>query len=457
MTPRLDIAPSPVPLENFATHFDQLFSRRNQRESFRRYLEGLLLGQERNKTLTALANAEPVVGALYASVQTLQWFLSESCWQASAINAIRKKLLLENLQTAPTPQGALVIDETGDRKDGKKTAHVGRQYLGSVGKVDNGVVSVTSLYADERLYYPLEVEPYTPAHWFDKGNKDAAFRTKPQIALELVEREVATGMRFKAVVADSFYGENDTFVSGLAQREGGPVGFVLALPRSHCWWHREGEVGSLLEAAQQGGWQSMEQAGSWEQVVRTFTDGHTEKWWALEVKVGPYGQGKRFRAVVASTDPALLPEASTWFLVTNLALADADLSEVVRLYGLRTWVEQSYKQVKQALGWAQYQVRSDVAIRRHWTLVMCAFSFVLQSVVAPNDAIVANEIPLLEESETLVEPEPVGGKKKEYLLKVASMRLSNLLAGGPALGSFLVGALALAGSHLEGMERSRAS
>ena len=449
MTPRLDIATSPVPLERFAARFDPLFSRRNQRESFRRYLEGLLQGQERNKTLTALANAEPVVGALYASVQTLQWFLSESRWQASAINAIRKKLLLENPQTAPTSQGALVIDETGDRKEGKKTAHVGRQYLGSVGKVDNGVVSVTSLYADERLYFPLEVEPYTPAHWFDKGNKDVAFRTKPQIALELVEREVVAGTRFKAVVADSFYGENAEFRSGLAQWEGRPIGFVLALQRSHCWWHREGEVGSLLEAAQQAGWQSAEQSGSWERVVRTFADGHTEEWWALEVKVGPYGRGKNFRAVAASTDPALLPEASTWFLVTNLGIEDADLSEVVRLYGLRTWVEQSYKQVKQALGWAQYQVRSDVAIRRHWTLVMCAFSFVLCSGVAPDEPtasnesttfaedssthemLSSNEIPLLNESEI------AGRKKKECLLAVASMRLANLLAGGPALGPFL--------------------
>lgn len=449
MTPRLAVALSPAPLETFAQHFDHLFSRRNQRESFRRYLEGLLLGQERNKTLTALANVEPVVGALYASVQTLQWFLSESCWQASDINAIRKKLLRENPQTAPTSQGALVIDETGDRKDGKKTAHVGRQYLGSVGKVDNGVVSVTSLYADERLYYPLEVEPYTPAHWFDKGNKDEAFRTKPQIALELVKREVAAGTRFKAVVADSFYGENDTFVSGLTQHEGGPIGFVLALPRSHCWWHLEGQVGSLLEAAQTAGWQSEQQPGAWKRIVRTFTDGHTQEWWALEVNVGPYGQEKRFRAVVASTDPALLPEASTWFLVTNLALADADLSEVVRLYGLRNWVEQSYKQIKQALGWAQYQVRSDVAIRRHWTLVMCAFCFVWHCAVAPNRPISPNEstafaedtsthemlcskeIPPLDESET------AGGKKKECLLEVASMRLANLLASGLAPGSLL--------------------
>lgn len=47
----------------------------------------------------------------------------------------------------------------------------------------------------------------------------------------------------------------------------------------------------------------------------------------------------------------------------------------MRLYGLRVWVEQSYKQVKQGLGWTEYQVRSDLAIRRHWQLACCAFSF----------------------------------------------------------------------------------
>ena len=57
----------------------------------------------------------------------------------------RLKLLRENPATAPTTQGALVIDETGDRKDGHKIAHVARQYLGNVGKIENGVVSVSSL------------------------------------------------------------------------------------------------------------------------------------------------------------------------------------------------------------------------------------------------------------------------------------------------------------------------
>ena len=53
----------------------------------------------------------------------------------------------------------------------------------------------------------------------------------------------------------------------------------------------------------------------------------------------------------------------------------ASLEEVIRLYGLRMWIEQSYKQVRGALGWSQYQARSDRAIRRHWQLVCYASSF----------------------------------------------------------------------------------
>ena len=81
------------------------------------------------------------------------------------------------------------------------------------------------------------------------------------------------------------------------------------------------------------------------------------------------------RAIVATTDPASSPGISTWYLSTNMTTADAPLAEVVRLYGLRNWIEDHYKRVKDELGWADFMVRSDRAIRRHWTLVNCAFSF----------------------------------------------------------------------------------
>ena len=129
MTKRIEITPAPEPLEAYARHFDDLLGKSNQRAAFRRYLEGLLLPSERHKTLTGLVNTEPLVGAHLPRAQQLQWFLSESTWNEREVQAQRLTLLREDPATAPTTDGVLVIDETGDRKDGHHTAHVGRQYL----------------------------------------------------------------------------------------------------------------------------------------------------------------------------------------------------------------------------------------------------------------------------------------------------------------------------------------
>ncbi|HET9222793.1 MAG TPA: transposase, partial [Roseiflexaceae bacterium] len=220
-----------------------------------------------------------------------------------------------DLSTTPTVAGVLVIDETGDRKAGTKTAHVGRQYLANLGKIDNGMVSVTSLWADEKVYYPLEVEPYTPADWFERGKDDPQFRTKPQIALELVEQALDDELPFRAVVADSLYGEHNGFRSGLQQLK---CGYVLALKPSHAWWHPDDEPGSLVDIARAAPWHSAQEAGAWIAVQRQFRDGHTETWWALEVNAGPYGVQKATRALVVTTDPSRLPELSTWYLISNL-------------------------------------------------------------------------------------------------------------------------------------------
>jgi SRSO17 transposase len=117
-------------LEEYAARFDELFGCLAQRRGFREYLTGLLLPRERNKTLTALAGAEPVVGAGDAAVQRLQFFVSESTWDAEAVNARRLALLAADVATAPHERGVLVVDDSGDRKDGHATAHVARQYLG---------------------------------------------------------------------------------------------------------------------------------------------------------------------------------------------------------------------------------------------------------------------------------------------------------------------------------------
>jgi hypothetical protein len=449
MTRRLPVTPAPGPLEDYCHEFDPLFAHRPQRDGFRRYLEGLLLPAERNKTLTALANTEPLRGAQHPRAQSLQWFLSESTWDPTAVNERRLALLCADPVTAPTERGVLVIDEHGDRKWGSKTAHVGKQYLANLGKIDNGVVSVTSLWADEQIYYPLHVEPYTPAQHFPYGKADPAFRTKLAIGQDLVRRAVRAGIPFRAVVADSFYGEDHGFQRGM--RELG-VGYVLALKSSHAWLRPISTIGSLQEIAEAAGWKGPKEPGDWVRIARSFRDGHTETWWAVEVERGPYGPEKAYRAIVVTTDPASLPERATWYLTTNLpapgspraaekgALPAAALAEIVRLYGLRMWVEQSYKQTQGALGWSDYQVRSDRAIRRHWTLVCCAFSFCWyhhsRSAESGNGPV---------ETEPVADAARGGGKKQQR----ESAPAAPLLASGPPGGAGLAGALDHAVALLE--------
>jgi hypothetical protein len=385
MTKRLPCPPAPGPLEGYAARFDALFGRLAQRRGLRAYLQGLLLPRDRNKTLTALAGAEPVVGAQHGAVQGLQFFLSESPWDHEQLNQRRLELLLDDPATAPHDHGVVVIDDTGDRKAGTKTANVARQYLGSVGKTDNGIVAVSSLWASERVYWPVHVVPYTPACRLPKGKRDPGFRTKPQLAAELVAAAQQADIPFRAVVADCFYSDNEGFCAALGAAK---VAYVLAVKPRKGVWAPADQVHTPREAAAELAWESPEQPGDWTKLTRRFRDGHAETWWAAEgaLPAAGWGPDRRLRLVVATTDPARLPKLTTWYLVTNLArpnrrrrarpaFAPADLAEVVRLYGLRNWVEQGYKQVKGELGWADFQVRSDRAIRRHWTLVCCAFSF----------------------------------------------------------------------------------
>ena len=460
MTKRVPVESAPGPLEDYAAHFDDLFSKRAQREGFRRYLEGLLLAEERNKTLTALANTEPVVGAQRKEAQSLQWFLTESTWDPEEINRRRVELILEDSQTAPQKSGALVIDETGDRKDGKATAHVGKQYLGGIGKVDNGVVSVSSLYADERLYYPLAVEPYTPEHHFEGGKKDPEFRTKPQIAWELVEQALKMELPFRAVVADSLYGENTDFCETLLEAN---IPFVMALGPSHAWWAPPEQVGNVWEAAlvsTVSSWSGPEQPGDWVGLERSFRDGRVEQWWALEAEGGPYGPERSERLVVVTTDPATLPERSTSYLVTNLPAPGceraqksqhsvADLAEVARVYALRSWIEQSYKQVKNSLGWAHYQVRKDLSIRRHWQLVCCAFSFCWWACAECED-IGSPPVVVLKDARysSMAATEPDGGEK------AGREGVASVMAEGTAEDTFLAPAVRNAPALLESVYRT---
>lgn len=288
---------------------------------------------------------------------------------------------------------------------------MGKQYLGSVGKVDNGVVSVHALWADERVYHPLVFGPFIPARWFEDGKGDSEYRTKQQLALALISQAKTRGIPFRAVVADSLYGEHRAFKQALTEQG---IAFVVTLKPSHDWYHSRGDIGCVRDIAEAAPWQR-DAPGDWQEVNRQYRDGTQEPWWLLEANAGPFRAERQRRLVIATTDPGSLPAGSTLFLETNVpipgtawaqqsSLAAQPASEILRLYTLRYWVEQSYKQLKQHLGWAEYQVRSALAIRRHWQLLLCAFSFCWWA--AAGDEAAESDGPAVEHDELQVKKKP---------------------------------------------------
>ena len=260
---------------------------------------------------------------------------------------------------------------------------MGHQWLGRYGKTDNGVVTVTTVWADERLCYPVHALPYTPARHFAKGKNDPAFRTKLAIGAGLAVQAREAGFAFRAVAADSAYGDQDGFRGELAQAG---LPFVMALKPRRGTWAYGPDARTPVDAARALAWNGPDDPGDWQAVTRAFRDGHTQTWYAADATLGWWGPDGTTRLVAATADPATLPDKATWYLATNLPRPGgtreagsphpaADLAEIVRIYGIRHWIEQSYKQVKDELGWADFQVRSDTAIRRHQVLVNCAFSF----------------------------------------------------------------------------------
>lgn len=168
-----------------------------------------MISDIKRKSLPAIAR---VVGL--DNEQSLHHFLTESPWLAADLMTERISIIIEMLKGREI---VLIIDDTGDRKKGKKTAYVKRQYIGNLGKVDNGIVAVTAYGVFEGITFPLIAEVYKPLERLEKGDN---YCSKPQIAAGIIRQLKETGINFKLVLADSFYGESqDNFIKILESLE----------------------------------------------------------------------------------------------------------------------------------------------------------------------------------------------------------------------------------------------
>ena len=220
----------------------------------------------------------------------------------------------------------VIVDETGDRKKGKTTDYVARQYLGSVGKIDQGIVSVNVYGVYEDVTIPLICRVFKPKGRLKPGD---IYQTKPEIASEILEELVDYGFEIDLVLSDSLYGESGHFIQTL-ERHG--LSWVLSIRSNH---------GVFLPPGQRV------RANRWCAFERHFRRKRPEKRYIREIIFG-----KRHRRTYwqLTSDPENLPEQSTSFVMTNLPGAPRTLKQKLGdLYGLRTWVEYGFRQCKQEL------------------------------------------------------------------------------------------------------------
>ena len=125
---------------------------------------------------------------------------------------------------------------------------------------------------------------------------------------------------------------------------------------------------------------------AWQRTVRFDSHGKELVRYIAELELGPsYGPTKSTRLIAATLDPTQLKPESTWYLATSLPLAEVSAEQVYEIYRLRDWIEHYYKPVKHELGWADYQMRPERAIVRHWQLVMLAYTFSLLVGALPQE------------------------------------------------------------------------
>jgi len=127
----------------------------------------------------------------------------------------------------------LIIDETGDRKKGKTTDYVDRQYIGNLGKIDNGIVSVNAYGIAGQLTFPLLFKVFKPILRLQEDDVD---QTKLQLAQTIIEELVEFGFKIELVLADSLYGESHPFVRFLERLN---LPWIVAIRFLHGGWMPE--------------------------------------------------------------------------------------------------------------------------------------------------------------------------------------------------------------------------
>src|SRR5436190_8447080 len=213
----------PIPMnvaaeQRLRDYFDEVgavLGRKDRRESFAVYAMGVLGDGERKSIEPIASRACPDAKKADAAHQRLLHFGLDSPWSDRDVRRVAARHAVKAM-TVHEPIETSIIDDTGFLKQGRHSVGVQRQYTGSAGKVTNCQIGISLTVTTRSEHAPIDFELYLPESWASDPARrsearipdDVPFKTKPELALDMIRRAIADDIPLGVLLADSAYGSS---------------------------------------------------------------------------------------------------------------------------------------------------------------------------------------------------------------------------------------------------------
>jgi hypothetical protein len=311
---------------------------------------------------------EALAKELNISYQNLQYFFSDSKWPAIAsINNIRLNIFNNQTPTRSTNKGILAIDDSAIPKiHAQKTEGAQIQYCAPLKGQANCNVAVASAFVSESKHFPVDFCPYIPE---DQCQHPNDFKSKIQLAKDLILQAISQNIAFKYILFDAWY-TSSSLITFIHSRH---LKFIAEVKsnRSIRFTHPTSKTWQYLKASE------------WIPILKKF---YAHKFKSFRIHSKTYSKNVFYYCFESklkdcSTPVKILFIFNKWsdkddkpfhILITNqLNLSPED---IFRSYSLRWGIEESFRELKDSFCFDQFQVRHKEQISRHWILSFLAWS-----------------------------------------------------------------------------------
>lgn len=346
-------------IDQFLNHFQPLFSK-TQMRALRQLVCAMFFDYKR-LSLTAASKR------LHFDYQKLQYFFSESSWDIEQLNTVRLNILQNQNTTRATIRGVMAIDDTAVPKPyASKTEGVGFQHCGCLGREEDANVAVASCFVSESKHFPVNFKSYIPF----QGAPPKSFKSKLDLARELIEDALDKKIPFSAVVFDAWYTSSE-LIEFIASKNIHLVAETKS-NRSILFTHPVTKQSANTRA---------------DLIIPIIRQYFSNKLKAVSI---PQSDGS-VKSILTYTLKSKLKDCSTplqiffvfnkWsstddkdvhiLITNNLAISAED---AILTYLLRWGIEESFRELKDDFCFDQYQVRHQEQIQRHWIMSFLAWS-----------------------------------------------------------------------------------